>query len=137
MQTSSRRPARYPLRSHLRDVIESKVFSASMLTIIFVNTFLIALQTDQIAQMKVGAMPHERGYPSFCTTTLAVSDNLLRPTQCRGYAMHYSVSDWYLSVLDNVFLGIYILELQLKLYVHRGKFFASGWNNFGPLQMIE
>ena len=35
--------------------------------------------------------------------------------------------------MDNVFLGIYILELQLKLYVHRGQFFASGWNNFGPL----
>jgi hypothetical protein len=38
--------------------------------------------------------------------------------------------------MDNVFLGIYILELQLKLYVHRGQFFASGWNNFGPLPLI-
>lgn len=77
MQTSSKRPARYPLRSHVRDVIESKVFSATMLTIIFVNTFLIALQTDQTAQMKVGTMLHERRYPAFCTTTLAVSDNPL------------------------------------------------------------
>jgi hypothetical protein len=40
----------------VRDVIDSKVFSATMLTIIFVNTFLIALQTDRIAQMKVGTM---------------------------------------------------------------------------------
>ena len=68
-------PTRYPLRQHVRDVIESKVFSAAMLTIIFVNTFLIALQTDQMAQMK---------------------------------------ADWYLSVVDNVFLGIYILELILS-----------------------
>ena len=84
-------PTRYPLRQHVRDVIESKVFSAAMLTIIFVNTFLIALQTDQMAQMK---------------------------------------ADWYLSVVDNVFLGIYILELILKFYVHRSRFFKSGWNNF-------
>lgn len=33
--------------------------------------------------------------------------------------------------MDNVFLGIYILELQLKFYVHRSRFFQSGWNNFG------
>lgn len=47
-------PARYPFRRHVQDVIDSKVFSAAMLTIIFVNTFLIALQTDQVAQMKAG-----------------------------------------------------------------------------------
>ena len=56
MQPSSERSTRYPLRSHVQDVIESKLFSATMLTIIFVNTFLIALQTDQIAQMKVGTI---------------------------------------------------------------------------------
>lgn len=39
--------------------------------------------------------------------------------------------DWYLSGMDNVFLGIYILELLLKFYVHRRQFFDSGWNNFG------
>ena len=56
MQRVSGRFTRYPLQSHVRDVIDSKVFSATMLTIIFVNTFLIALQTDRIAQMKVGTM---------------------------------------------------------------------------------
>ena len=88
MQSTSGRAARYPLRSHVRDVIESKVFSATMLTIIFVNTFLIALQTDQTAQMKLGTMLREHQCPSFCTTALAVADGPLCPTQCRGHAIY-------------------------------------------------
>lgn len=60
MQASSALPARYPFRRHVQDVIDSKIFSAAMLTIIFVNTFLIALQTDQVAQMKAGVCTARR-----------------------------------------------------------------------------
>ena len=35
---------------------------------------------------------------------------------------------WYFAAIDSVFLGIYTLELLLKLYVYRLKYFTSGWN---------
>ncbi|KAJ1497539.1 Cation channel sperm-associated protein 1 [Coelomomyces lativittatus] len=38
---------------------------------------------------------------------------------------------WYFAVLDQVFLGIYIMEMLLKIYVYRWFYFKSGWNNFG------
>lgn len=38
---------------------------------------------------------------------------------------------WYFTALDSVFMGLYLLELSLKLYVHKRKFFKNGWNNFG------
>ncbi|MGE4502440.1 MAG: ion transporter [Thiomicrospira sp.] len=34
--------------------------------------------------------------------------------------------DW----LDNLCLSIFVIEILLKLYVHRLSFFKSGWNNF-------
>ena len=35
---------------------------------------------------------------------------------------------WYFSLLDNVFLGIYIMEIVLKIYAWRSRFFKDGWN---------
>ncbi|XP_057316449.1 cation channel sperm-associated protein 1-like isoform X1 [Hydractinia symbiolongicarpus] len=35
---------------------------------------------------------------------------------------------WYFSVIDNVFLAIYIVELILKLYALRWSYFKTGWN---------
>ncbi|KAI9139620.1 Ion transport protein-domain-containing protein [Paraphysoderma sedebokerense] len=37
---------------------------------------------------------------------------------------------WYLAVVDNVFLGIYLMETILKIYVFRKLYFQSGWNLF-------
>lgn len=37
---------------------------------------------------------------------------------------------WYLDLLNNVFLGIYLFELCLKLYSMRMDYFKSGWNIF-------
>ena len=37
---------------------------------------------------------------------------------------------WYLAILDNVFLGIYLFEIVVKLYVYRRAFWQSGWNVF-------
>jgi cation channel sperm-associated protein 1 len=38
--------------------------------------------------------------------------------------------DWYLQLLDNVFLGIYLFELCIKIYSYRVDYFRSGWNIF-------
>lgn len=35
-----------------------------------------------------------------------------------------------LDLIDNVCLGIFTIEIILKLIVHRHRFFLSGWNNF-------
>eukprot|EP00948_MAST-09A_sp_MAST-9A-sp1_P002174 g2174.t1 len=37
---------------------------------------------------------------------------------------------YYLSLIDNIFLGIYIAEIGLKFYAIRMHFFESEWNNF-------
>lgn len=38
---------------------------------------------------------------------------------------------WYLKFLDPIFLGIYIVELAIKIYALRQYFFKDGWNWFG------
>ncbi|MBL1437555.1 MAG: ion transporter [Rhodobacteraceae bacterium] len=35
-----------------------------------------------------------------------------------------------LDLIDNICLGIFTIEIALKLIVHRHRFFLSGWNNF-------
>ena len=35
---------------------------------------------------------------------------------------------WYFTALDNLFLGVYIMESVLKIYALRLKFFQEGWN---------
>ncbi|KAI9224745.1 hypothetical protein BC828DRAFT_402015 [Blastocladiella britannica] len=37
---------------------------------------------------------------------------------------------WYLTVLDQIFLGIYLMETGLKLSVYLTAYFKSGWNVF-------
>lgn len=36
---------------------------------------------------------------------------------------------WYFDVLENIFLGIYLMEVVLKLYVWSLGYFKEGWNN--------
>ena len=43
----------------------------------------------------------------------------------------FLLTGWYFAALDNVFLGIYIVEIVLKLYVFRKHFFSDGWNVLG------
>lgn len=40
-------------------------------------------------------------------------------------------AEWWLMLVDQIFLAIYIVELSLKLYVWRLRFFKQFWNNFG------
>ncbi|ORZ34641.1 Ion transport protein-domain-containing protein [Catenaria anguillulae PL171] len=37
---------------------------------------------------------------------------------------------WYLSLIDQIFLGIYLMETITKIYVYHFGYFRSGWNNF-------
>ncbi|KAJ3087752.1 Cation channel sperm-associated protein 1 [Quaeritorhiza haematococci] len=44
--------------------------------------------------------------------------------------------EWYFSVIDSIFLGLYVLESTLKLYAWQLSFFKSGWNVFDLLIVI-
>lgn len=37
---------------------------------------------------------------------------------------------WYMSAIDSAFLGVYVVELAVKLFVWRSLFWQSGWNVF-------
>ncbi len=37
---------------------------------------------------------------------------------------------WYLTMVDNLFLAIYIVEFLLKFYAWRLRYFKLGWNIF-------
>ena len=40
----------------------------------------------------------------------------------------------YFTVLDGIFLGVYVVEAVLKIYVWRCRYFKSGWDIFGKAQ---
>ena len=42
-----------------------------------------------------------------------------------------SLTGWYCIAIDNVLLGIYVMEIVIKIYVWRKKFFKEGWNVLG------
>jgi len=43
---------------------------------------------------------------------------------------------WYLKLLDPIFLGIYVVELAIKVYALRVYFFKDAWNWFGQLTLM-
>ena len=49
----------------------------------------------------------------------------------RGLNNICPTTEWYLMMVDQLFLAIYIMELVLKLYVWRLKYFQQPWNIFG------
>jgi hypothetical protein len=83
--------------------------------VIFVNTIAIGIQTSTYVVAKAGksiTIYHTCGELSI-------------------------IADWYLTLLDQLFLAIYILELVLKVIAWRFKFFKSSWNIFGNLIIIN
>ena len=47
------------------------------------------------------------------------------------------VAAWYVTLIDQLFLAVYIVELLLKLYVWRLRFFKISWNVFGEPCTVE
>lgn len=43
---------------------------------------------------------------------------------------------WYLTMVDNMFLAIYIVEFLLKFYAWRLRYFKLGWNIFDIQQCM-
>jgi len=106
------------------DISESKLFGGFILFIIGVNTTLIALQTDSAMHMKGGA---------YCIIQQRFDSSLPYLHIARSAYGLTCISDtgFYFAILDAIFLGIYVFELALKLFVWRRAFFVSGWNKFG------
>ena len=65
-----------------------------------------------------------------------------------SYRLHWHklgvivILGWYFDAIETLFLGIYMMEILLKLYVYRLHFFKDPWNNLGkplssPLSLIN
>ena len=72
MDTASVLP-QYPLRDHVRRVIEAKAFNGAILAIIFLNTGLIAMQTHQVSRTHFHALRSRKGPPVATVTTACVT----------------------------------------------------------------
>lgn len=46
------------------------------------------------------------------------------------------MTGYYFSFVDSLFLGIYIFEIVIKVYVWRSSFVRNGWNNFDLFVVI-
>lgn len=68
---------------------------------------------------------HSRTFTTFIFAIIIINTALLVLQTFESVAVR---ADWYFSVIDSVFLGIYILELVLKLYVLRRDYFRDNWN---------
>ncbi|KAI9159449.1 Cation channel sperm-associated protein 1 [Blastocladiella emersonii ATCC 22665] len=65
----------------------------------------------------------------FSSTILALilSNTVLMALQTTGVNVNYG---WYFDLIDMCFLGVYLMETGIKLYVFRLLYFKSGWNSF-------
>lgn len=45
--------------------------------------------------------------------------------------------DYYFTVIDGIFMAVYVSESALKIYVHRLEYFKEGWDVLGehPLKI--
>ena len=110
------------LRLFLFEFTEHKVFNVSILLVIFLNTIFIGLQTSKEIMAKSGTY-----VAAPCMVTLHIASTL------HVRALH---TGWYLTMVDNTFLAIYIVEFLLKFYAWRLRYFKLGWNIF-DIQLCE
>lgn len=65
-------------------------------------------------------------YSGFILTVILMNTGFLIAQTWKEVAVRVG---WYCIALDSIFLGIYIMEIILKLYIWRKQFFKDGWNN--------
>ncbi|KAJ3354792.1 Cation channel sperm-associated protein 1 [Allomyces javanicus] len=70
----------------------------------------------------------QAGSFNYCILAVILLNTALLAVQTTpGVNMNYG---WYLGLLDQAFLGVYLMEMLVKLYVFRLVYFKSGWNLF-------
>ncbi|KNE63184.1 hypothetical protein AMAG_08338 [Allomyces macrogynus ATCC 38327] len=70
----------------------------------------------------------QAGSFNYCILAVILLNTVLLAVQTTpGVNMNYG---WYLGLLDQAFLGVYLMEMLVKLYVFRLVYFKSGWNLF-------
>ena len=76
---------------------------------------------------KIEALISARGFGNFILAVILVNAIVL------GLQTSHELMDRagpMLDLIDTICLGIFTVEILLKLTVHRHRFFLSGWNNF-------
>lgn len=75
----------------------------------------------------ISNMVEGRSFVTFITVLILVNAVTLGLETDKAMMEAYAT---YLYWIDKVILGIFTIELALKLYAYRLSFFRSGWNNF-------
>ena len=126
-------------RIFLFELTEHKAFSFGILLLIFINTILIGIQTSEEIMAKSGLSKIIKVnaldiWISILLHELPIlysqPENIAVCTTFSKYSLPIYVG-WYIAIIDNCFLAVYIMELLLKLYVWRLRYFKLGWNVFG------
>ena len=76
---------------------------------------------------KLAALISSRGFEYAIITVIVINSALLGLETVPSIMAQYGP---LIMALDRVALGIFVVELLLKFYVQRTRFFASGWNVF-------
>jgi hypothetical protein len=104
-------------RQGMYKLVNTKIFTYSILSIIMLNTVMMALQTMESVHRHAGTKNRLLAYN-------------------RSHFLLFASKGWYIFFLDDVFLGIYLFEAMAKIYVYRKEYFNAGWNIFGILIIL-
>ena len=79
---------------------------------------------------KLKRLVKSNGFDVFIMSIILADATVLGLMSTKAFAVH---PDQWLFMLDRLFMGIFIVEMVLKIYAMRFKFFKSGWNVFDLL----
>lgn len=76
---------------------------------------------------KLKKLVKSNGFDAFIMSVILADAMVLGLMSTRAFII---IPDQWLFMLDRLFMGIFIVEMFLKIYAMRGAFFKSGWNIF-------
>lgn len=90
--------------------------------------FKIVLPNEDKRKLK--KLVKSNGFDAFIMSVIFADAVVLGVMSAKAFVIH---SDQWLFMLDRLFMGIFIVEMFLKIFAMRGAFFKSGWNIFDLL----
>lgn len=100
----------------LTKLLESHNFDLFIISVILLDALILGLMASDIFGYADGHLlaDHFMSYETYKSSGALINDNI----------------NFVLLLLDRLFMGIFIMEMLLKIYVYRKAFFKNGWNVF-------
>ena len=100
----------------LTKLLESHNFDLFIISVILLDALILGLMASDIFGYADGHLlaDHFMSYEPYKSSGALINDNI----------------NFVLLLLDRLFMGIFIMEMLLKIYVYRKAFFKNGWNVF-------